>query len=150
MIAYLTGLLGSLGIGATLAGSGGLLTLFGALFAGIFLRKALWIGGISAIAIMVVWGAGYLKGGKDCNKSWELANAEATVKDKQRQIDALNSTLKRQNEIEQRYIKEQDEDEQRIAELNRIIAATTPVQRACPRAATARELRAIKGIGQTR
>jgi hypothetical protein len=150
MIAWLTGLVGSLGMGATLAGSGGLLAAFAALFAGIFMRKALWIGGISAVAIMVVWGAGYVKGGKDCNKSWELAQAEATIKDKQRQIDALNSTLQRQNEIEQRYQKEQYEDEQRIAELNRIIATTTPVQRACPRAATARELRAIKEIGATR
>jgi hypothetical protein len=150
MIAYLTGLIGSLGMGATLAGSGGLLAAFAALFAGIFLRKALWIGGISAITIMVVWGAGYVKGGKDCKKNWELAQAEATIKAKERQIEALNSTLKRQNEIEQRYIKEQDEDEQRIAELNRIIAATTPTVRACPRAATARELRAIKGIGQKR
>lgn len=150
MIAWLSGLLGSLGIGATLAGSGGLLALFGALFAGMFLRKALWFGGISAVAIMVVWGSGYVKGGRDCNKNWELAQAEATIKDKQRQIDALNSTLARQNDIENEYAKYRDEVQQQISALNRIISATSPAVRNCPRAATADELRGIKALGKAR
>lgn len=147
-LAWLSSLVGSLGIGLTLGGTGGILATVAALFAGMFFKRALFFGGIGGLAMLLAFTGGYSKGNKDCNKNYELALANARIVELQRQQEALNSTLKRQNEIEQQYIKDRDEDEQRIAELNRIIATTTPVQRNCPRAATADELRAIKRIGE--
>jgi hypothetical protein len=149
ILGVLSGLVGTIGTTLGIGGLGAAGALLFAFLAGVGLRSALSVAGIAALIAVGIYGTGFLKGGASCRSAYELAAARAQAAALGRQVLALNSTIKRQNELDAQRIKEMADDDLRISQLETIISARVPSDM-CPVAVTARELRGIKAIGSAR
>jgi hypothetical protein len=144
----LSGLLSSLGLTAIIGGLGAGGGIILALLIGATFRKLVIIAAAVAAGALGLYSTGYWKGSANCQARAALAASQARVAALEKERDALHSTIKRQNELDAQRAKEMAEDDLKIAQFEVILAARGPSE-SCPVAATANELRSIKGIGSS-
>lgn len=147
LMVFLSGLFGTLGTTLGLGGVGAAIAGVGVLaLVGRDLRAILIAAGVGALAFVSAYGIGYLKCKTNDRAAYELSQAKANIAALEHQRDALQSTIERQNQLDADRAKEKAEDDTRISQLENIITAHSGND-ACPRAATADELRGIQAIG---